>query len=108
METAWKYAILWEFHVNPGSQLEFERVYGPGGDWAQLFRSGPGYVGTELIKDASNPNRYVTVDFWCSRADYETFRQQRAEEYQRVDQRCEQMTEKERALGTFERVLSTS
>jgi heme-degrading monooxygenase HmoA len=108
MDASWNYAILWQFQVNPEFQSQFERVYGPSGDWAQLFQSGNGYCGTELIRDESDPCRYVTVDLWRSRADYETFRQQHAEEYERIDQRCERMAEDERALGTFERVPSAS
>ena len=27
----------------------FERVYGPEGEWAEFFRRGQGYVGTELL-----------------------------------------------------------
>jgi heme-degrading monooxygenase HmoA len=104
MDTNWKYAILWEFHVIPEFQSQFEHVYGPDGDWAHFFRSGNGYFGTELIRDETNPDRYVTLDLWSSRADYESFRKQYADEYHRIDQSCERMTNNERALGTFERV----
>ena len=34
---------------------QFERVYGPEGDWAQFFRTGRGYVGTELLRDVEIP-----------------------------------------------------
>jgi heme-degrading monooxygenase HmoA len=104
----WHYAILWEFQVRPEFRLRFEQVYGPNGEWAQFFRSSSGYFRTELIHDESSPNRYVTIDLWRSREDYEAFRQQHAEEYHRIDQRCEQMTEAERALGTFKRVSPLS
>src|ERR687888_2169496 len=30
---------------------EFERVYGPEGEWTAFFRGGAGYVGTELLRD---------------------------------------------------------
>ena len=29
---------------------EFERVYGRVGEWAEFFRQGEGYVGTELLR----------------------------------------------------------
>jgi hypothetical protein len=51
-----------------------------------------------------NPRRYVTIDLWRTRQEYEDFRQQHADDYRQIDQRCEQMTEAEQALGTFERV----
>jgi heme-degrading monooxygenase HmoA len=100
----WLYAIAWEFQVKPEFQAQFEQVYGPQGEWAQFFRTATGYVGTELIRDQGSRHRYVTLDLWCSRQDYEAFRRHHAEEYHRIDQRCEQMTEAERALGIFERV----
>lgn len=106
MNPDWQYAIVWEFQVKPESQPQFDEVYGPQGDWARFFRTGNGYIGTELIRDETNPHRYVTVDLWRSRQDYEAFRQQHRDEYHRIDQRCEQMTESEKALGAFERVLS--
>jgi len=105
MNPDWQYAIAWEFHVKPEFQPQFEHVYGSRGDWAQFFRTANGYIGTELIRDQSNPYRYVTIDLWRSRQDYEAFRRYDAEEYHRIDQRCAQMTEAEQALGTFERVL---
>jgi heme-degrading monooxygenase HmoA len=100
----WQYAIAWEFHVKPEFQLQFEQVYGPSGEWARFFRLAIGYVATELIRDEKNPPRYLTIDLWRSRQDYEAFHQQHADEYRQIDQRCEQMTESEQALGTFERV----
>ena len=33
----------------------FERAYGPEGEWAQFFREGRGYVGTELLHDVESP-----------------------------------------------------
>ena len=30
---------------------EFERVYGPEGEWTAFFRGCDGYVGTELLRD---------------------------------------------------------
>ena len=106
MNSGWQYAILWEFHVKPDAQLQFERIYGPRGDWAQFFRTASGYIGTELIRDEKKSHRYVTIDLWRSRQEYEAFRQQHADEYRQIDQRCEQMTEAEQALGTFERLLA--
>ena len=104
MNPDWQYAVIWEFHVKPEAQGEFEQAYGPRGEWAKLFRSGNGYIGTELTRDETTPYRYVTIDLWRSRQAYDDFRQQHSNEYRQIDQRCEQMTESEQALGTFDRV----
>lgn len=104
MNPDWQYAIVWEFHVRAGAEPQFERVYGARGDWAEFFRRASGYIGTELVHDEKNSCRYVTIDLWRSRQEYDAFRQRYADEYRQIDQRCEQMTEAEQALGSFERV----
>jgi len=59
--------------IRPGKEKLFEQMYGPDGDWTQLFRHGKGYCGTRLTRDCDDSRRYVTLDFWESRADYERF-----------------------------------
>ena len=36
------------YEVAPERRAEFEAVYGPDGEWAELFRTGAGYLGTTL------------------------------------------------------------
>lgn len=96
------YRIVWAFDVRAGDAAEFERIYGPGGEWARLFRSGAGYEGTELLRDVSHPDRYVTIDRWQSRADFQRFREQFAREYRALDERCERLTTGEHRIGEFE------
>ena len=43
-------AILWTYRIEPGWAALFEAIYGPEGDWAQLFRQAHGYRGTELLR----------------------------------------------------------
>ena len=96
--------ILWEFQVRPGAEAAFERAYGPSGDWARLFAAAEGWLGTELLRDESEPGRYVTVDRWDSAARFAAFRAAQAEAYDALDRRCEGLTTGERLLGRFERV----
>jgi heme-degrading monooxygenase HmoA len=105
MNSAWGYLIVWEFHVRHGQEKTFERVYGSGGEWARLFRRSEQYLGTELIRDAQNPDRYVTLDFWSTRDAYAQFRTQHLVDYEKLDARCEELTETEAVIGTFERVV---
>ena len=93
--------FIWEFRVKTGREAEFEQAYGPNGEWAELFRRGAGYLGTELLRDEADPRRYLTIDRWTSSAAYEAFRSQWADEYVRLDQRCEALTESEAALGSW-------
>jgi len=49
-----EHVILWEFLVKPGREKEFERIYGPEGDWARLFARAEGYVRSDLLRDLSD------------------------------------------------------
>ena len=94
-------ANVWEFHVPPPADAEFRRHYGPGGSWADLFRRSHGHIETLLLRDAATPGRYLTVDRWESAAAYEAFRERFADEYALLDARCEKLTTREVALGSF-------
>ena len=81
---------------------EFERVYGPEGEWAQFFRHGRGYVGTELLRDVETPGRYFVIDRWDTAEAYNAFvAEHRAEYMTRVDD-TRIYYDQELRLGTFE------
>lgn len=103
-----RYVTVWEFHVRPSREQEFERVYGPEGEWVQLFRQGQGYIRTQFYRDAGNRQRYLTLDIWASEPAYRKFRDEHAEEYRAIDQRCQELTEKETCLGAFQMITSES
>ena len=92
--------ILWTYRIDQGWAALFEAIYGPDGDWAQLFRQAEGYCGTELLRQ--DDGLYATIDRWESAADFERFRQRFAEDYQRLDARCEALTESEEFIGSFD------
>lgn len=96
------YVYVWEFIVAPGHIDSFEQAYGPEGDWARLFRRAPGYLRTELLKDPSRPGRYLTVDAWESRRQWEEFRARFAKEFEALDLKCEGWTLSETELGRFD------
>jgi heme-degrading monooxygenase HmoA len=92
------------FSYQARDPAEFERVYGPEGEWAQFFRSGRGYVGTELLRDVEAPGRYVVVDRWESAEAYNAFVRERQAEYMaRVDD-TRLHYDQELRFGTFENV----
>jgi heme-degrading monooxygenase HmoA len=83
---------------------EFERVYGPEGEWAAFFKSGRGYIGTELLRDVELSQRYLVIDRWESPEAYNDFVEaHRAEYMRRVDETVFRH-EHELRLGTFESV----
>ncbi len=115
------YVIVWRYRVRRGAVRPFERIYGPRGDWARLFRKGRGYLGTQLLrevdaeascgeqrgegrlKDRPLPASacYVTIDTWRSRAAFEAFHCRHHSEYQRMDALCESLTLHEEKLGAW-------
>jgi len=98
------FSYIWEFRVKPQHLAEFEAAYGPEGDWLRLFRTDPGYLGTELLRDREDPFRFITVDHWTSREACRAFRERCRPEYEALDGRCAGFTASERHLGDFDTV----
>ena len=103
----WGYLIIWQFRPRAGMESKFEETYASDGKWAEFFRRGKGYCGTELAQDINDPGRYLTFDFWTSRQAYEQFRESNLSEYKRSDELCEEMTQTELELGRFERIATS-
>jgi quinol monooxygenase YgiN len=98
------YVYIWDYTVVPERVEDFQRVYGPDGEWVRLFRQAPGYVRTELHRDVRQPNRFLTIDYWESRSAWETFRAQFATRFEELDARCAELTARETEIGRFEPV----
>ena len=98
------FLVLWEFDVKPGCDEQFESVYGPGGDWAQLFRRDPAYQRTLQLRDPFRDRTYVTCDFWESEKAYEAFQKLNSDAYQALDTASESLTLAERKIGAFEKL----
>src|SRR3954469_20577215 len=95
------YVIIWQFDVEPGQVVEFERVYGPAGSWAAFFGRSAEYRGTRLFRDIAMPHRYVTFDYWTSKEAFQEFERENAAEYQSVDAIAAPLNSRERRLGAF-------
>lgn len=101
------YIVLWEYIVRAGHEFEFEKIYGPNGEWAELFKHSDGYLGTDLIRDADTPRRYITIDRWVSSSAYDAFQEKFQASYEELDARCESLTENENRIGSGETFSST-
>jgi heme-degrading monooxygenase HmoA len=95
-------ALVFSYEVRDAA--EFERAYGPNGDWAQFFGSGRGYIGTELLRDVETPTRYLVVDRWESADAYNAFAAEQREEYFRRVDDSRFHYDQELRFGTFESV----
>lgn len=98
------YIVIWKFDVRPANLAQFESAYGPRGDWAQLFSRYAGFESVELVRAASHSPQYVTIDRWRSCEEYHAMRDAAAEEYARLDARCEGFTSREQEIGSFESI----
>lgn len=97
-------SIVWQFTAKQGKEEEFERIYGPNGDWAVLFRKADGYGGTELHKSHEIPRSYLVIDRWQSRDAFKQFKDRFNNEYRMLDVRCEELTEREEHVGDFSQI----
>ena len=96
-------ALVFSYEVHDAA--EFERVYGADGEWAEFFRQGRGYIGTELLGDVEAPGRYLVIDRWESADAYNAFVAEHRESYmERVDA-TRFRYDSELRFGTFETLL---
>ncbi|HEY6963234.1 MAG TPA: antibiotic biosynthesis monooxygenase [Gaiellaceae bacterium] len=95
-------ALVFRYEVR--DEEEFEKAYGPDGDWAQFFREGRGYIGTELLHDVEEPERYLVIDRWESAEAYSAFLDEHRDEYMRRADEARFHYVQELRFGTFENV----
>ena len=96
------FSYIWEYRVRPECVDDFLAHYGPDGTWVALFRRATGYLSTQLLRDPSEPSRFLTIDSWETAADHAAFREQFEPEFVELDARCEALTVSETHLGDFE------
>lgn len=95
---------IWSYEVNRESIAQFIAAYASNGTWAALFRQCEGYLHTELLRDADNDQRFITIDSWVSRADFERMAAQIGADYEQLDRQFAALTLAEQHVGYFELV----
>ena len=95
------YVRICEFRARPGLEEEFERIYGPEGDWVRLFKKSRSFLRTELNCDMDTKGRYITVDYFVSRSSFDEFLKEFREEYDALDRHCERVRAFEKPVGSF-------
>ena len=100
------HVIVWEFSVPSEHTQAFEEAYGVEGAWAALFRTAPGYLGMELLRDEQTIGRYLTVDRWSTPEDFAAFKSTSGAAYESLDRQCEGLTAREAKVGAFRTACS--
>jgi len=95
------FAILWQFDIAEEKTAAFEAAYGSSGSWATLFGRSPDHLGTELLKDAYVPGRYLTIDRWRNEEAFRAFRAEHDSDYEELDRACDSLTAAETRIGAF-------
>ncbi|NIN61300.1 MAG: hypothetical protein GTN55_02730 [Gammaproteobacteria bacterium] len=99
--TSERFAYIWQYTIDPTFREAFLAAYQPNGEWARLFSRDPSYIVTVLLQDDADEDRYVTIDYWKSKADRDAFRNRFSVEFDNLDSRCETFTLEEQFLGDF-------
>ena len=94
--------IVWEYRVRPERAEDFEALYRPDGQWADLFRNAPGFVSVTLMKDLNDPNRFLIADRWTSETSYDEFKRAHIDEYNALSARGRRLYERETEIGRFD------
>jgi heme-degrading monooxygenase HmoA len=100
------HGLVYEYLVDPAHVAWFQETYGPDGQWARFFRSGAGYLGTELFRDSTKPGRYLVIDRWVSAEAAARFLAEGGQEYQRHSRDSAHLYLREVRLGAFDTVAA--
>ena len=95
------------FRYDARDPEDFERAYGPDGEWARFFRQGTGFIGTELLRDVDEHDRYLVIDRWESAEAYNAFLAEHGPEYLRRSDEAQFYYVHELRMGTFENIWAT-
>jgi len=98
--------VVWEYIVKEEETGNFISVYSSDGEWAQLFKNFPGYIKTELMRDTSNTQRFISIDYWASLDAYLSMQQESKADYNLLDGKCQSYTAKENKIGVFQNMIN--
>ncbi len=90
--------FVWRYEVKDDSIEAFEAAYGKGGDWDAFFAGAPGYERTELYREASVANVYLTIDYWLQPGQRDAYVASRQDAYDALDARCGDLTVEEQLI----------
>ena len=96
------FIVIWRYKIKSEHIFDFESLYSENGDWVKLFKRYDDYLKTELLKDCSDKESYITIDYWKSKGSYQNFKRIAAKEINEIDKLGEKLTLQETYLGEIE------
>jgi quinol monooxygenase YgiN len=94
-------AIVWQFDVKPGKEVEFEQFYGAAGDWTAVSRHSHSYLGSSFLRDQSRASRYLVIEYWSEMLVYEQHQADRSKAIQKLETHRDELVESVEPLGVF-------
>jgi hypothetical protein len=94
-------AIMWQFDVKIGREIEFEHLYGVDGEWTAMNRHTRSYLGSSFLRDQSRPSRYMVIEYWSEMLVYEQHRASRATAIASLEERSTTLLNSVEPLGIF-------
>ncbi|MFE5940812.1 antibiotic biosynthesis monooxygenase family protein [Streptomyces sp. NPDC056470] len=96
------YVLIYEYEVGADQRSRFEKIYGSSGQWSELFRKAPGYLGTDLFRRVDETgDRYLVVDRWADEQAFRAFKASFAGEYDRFSEQTRRLYRTETVLGSL-------
>ena len=95
------FVIVWQFEIAEENVAAFETAYGADGPWSELFRKATGYKGTELLRDAYESGKYLTIDRWTDEQAFRAFRKEHDADYEALDRSCDALVSRETRIGAY-------
>ena len=89
---------VWEYEVPSDRAAAFTAAYAAEGVWAELFAQADGFLGTELYRDATRADRFLTIDRWRNEEDWRSFLRAFGPAYDALDAQLEGLAVTERSL----------
>jgi hypothetical protein len=94
-------AIVWQFEIRAGSEMEFERFYGADGEWTAMNRHSRSYLGSSFLRDQSSASRYLVIEYWSEMLVYEEHKTFQRGQFAHLDARRHELVESIQPLGVF-------
>ena len=94
-------AVVWQFHVKPGHQRDFEKFYGADGEWTALGRRSRSFLGSSFLRDQARDTNYLLIEYWSEMVVYERHQRSVSVDARELEKRRDDFCESVAPLGIF-------